>query len=42
MIHYNPAQEPDKDNVPEYQKYYDVYTELYKDVKETYTKLAKI
>lgn len=42
MIHYNPAQEPDKDNVPEYQKYYDVYTELYKDVKDTYTKLAKI
>ncbi|MDO5396514.1 MAG: xylulokinase [bacterium] len=42
MIHYNPAQEPDAESVPEYQKYYEVYTQLYKDVKDTYSKLASI
>lgn len=42
MIHYNPAQEPESESVPEYQKYYEIYTQLYKDVKDTYSKLASI
>ena len=42
MIRYNPAQNPEPENVPEYQKYYEIYTKLYNDVKDTYTKLAEI
>ena len=42
MIHYNPAQAPDPENVPKYDKMYSVYTELYNDVKDTYKKLAEI
>ncbi len=42
MIHYNPAQEPVAANSEEYEKYYNVYTQLYKDVENTYAKLADI
>ena len=42
MIRYNPAQDPDPENVPKYDKMYSIYTELYKDVKDTYKKLAGV
>ena len=42
VVRYNPAQQPTAENIPQYDKIYEVYTKLYKDVKDTYKLLAKI
>lgn len=36
------VQEPDKNNVPEYEKYYQLYREIYPALKAEYGKLAKL
>lgn len=41
VIKYNPAQNPDSENVKQYQKYYELYTKLYPALKESYELLAK-
>ncbi len=42
MIHTNPAQPPIPENVPQYEKYYQVYRGLYPALKESYQHLAKL
>jgi xylulokinase len=42
MIRTNPAQEPIAENVPAYERYYQVYTALYPALKDTYKKLAQL
>lgn len=42
MIHYNPPQEPIPENVPQYEKFYKLYTSLYPAMKESFQKLAGI
>lgn len=35
-------QQPDPENVPEYEKYYRLYTEIYPALKTEFSKLAKL
>lgn len=42
MIHTNPAQPPIPENVPQYERYYQIYRGLYPALKESYQCLAKV
>ena len=42
MIHLNPAQNPIPENVPEYAKFYAVYTQLYQTNRQVFKALAAI
>ena len=42
LIKTNPAQHPDAQNVPKYEKVYQVYRKIYPALKETYKELAKL
>ncbi|MCK9171096.1 MAG: xylulokinase [Treponema sp.] len=42
LIKTNPAQDPVKENVPQYEKYYGLYRKLYPALKDSYKELANL
>ena len=42
MIRSNPPQPPIAENVPQYEKFYQIYRSLYPALKDSYQQLAKL